>query len=378
MKTGRFFFYVFSFFLLSACGSGNKNYIADFDLKDIGNSPVYAVHKFYDGTIRIDTAWPKNNFFRVRGEADSLSRVDLYTSQYRRMVSLYLKNGDQIEIKGSANQYKSLKIKNDDINNDIADFNRKHAAAIKMRDSLQQQLSFIAPEKTNERSSWRFKADSLQAALSQATLEYAEKNRRSPAAVALIAQNMLSPASIALCDSAMKILSPKAKQGNPIARREIEAFLKDSHKLLSKTFIPFKLKNEKDTLVQIDSLQGKPTILHFWSAQRTQKNPDNVWLNEATFYYPDTAVNVISIAFDIDTATWKKSLRDNPYTGIKLVEPKGFSSNIANDYGILKLPDNIVIDRSGKIVGRDLKSFEIAALLKLMFDTTAKKDSLSD
>ena len=89
MKNGPLLFLLLGFLLaLSACGGDKRSYIADFDIKDLGNNPLYAVHKSYDGKIRIDTVWPKNNFFRVKGEADSLSRIDLYSTGFNRLFSL--------------------------------------------------------------------------------------------------------------------------------------------------------------------------------------------------------------------------------------------------------------------------------------------------
>ncbi len=379
MKNGHFLLGVLLFlFMLSACGGDKGSYIVDFDIKNIGTNPVYAVHKSYTGNIRIDTVWPKNNFFRVKGDADSLSRIDLYSIQYNRLISLYIKNGYHIEIEGDAKHLSSAKIKDGGINNDIADFYRKHSGTIKTLDSLLQKLSFISPEKTKEYNTIKVRTDSLLLQISKQVAEYAEQNKRSSATVALIAENMLIPHNIFLCDSIMKTLSSKAKRDNPIARREIESFLRDSYDATSATlFKPFKLKNEKDSTIYIDSLHGKPTILHFWSAELLKNSANNSWLNDATFYFADSTINVISIAFDIDTAIWKQNLRNNPYRGIKLIEPKGFNSDIAQNYGIRKLPDNIIIDRNGQISGRNLKSSEMAALLKKISETPiANPDSI--
>lgn len=369
-----------SLFLFSACGGDKKSYIADFDIKDIGTGPIYAVQKSYNGNIHIDTIWPKNNFFRVKGEADSLSRIDLYSMQYNRLLSLYIKNSDHIEVKGDAKQLSSIKIKDGEINNDIIDFYRKHSGIIKTRDSLLQQLSFIPSEKTKEYYAWKAKTDSLRLNISKLVTEYANQNRRSPATVALIAENMLISDNISMCDSLMKTLSSKAKRGNPVARREIEQFLKDSYDVTSTImFKPFTLKNEKDSAIHIDSLHGKPTILHFWSASLLKQSANNSWINDATFYFPDSTINIISIAFDMDTSVWKQNLRDKPYRGTKLIEPKSFNSDIARDYGIRTLPYNIVIDRNGHIIGRNIRNTEMAALLQEISNKTIiNTDSISN
>ncbi len=366
MKNGPLLFLLLGFLLaLSACGGDKRSYIADFDIKDLGNNPLYAVHKSYDGKIRIDTVWPKNNFFRVKGEADSLSRIDLYSTGFNRLFSLYIQNGDHIEVDGQIEKLSSAKIKGGGINNDIADFYQEHAAMMKTRDSLLQRLALTPPENRKEYTACQNISDSLSREIGRAVATYADRNRRSAATVALVAENMLLPENLPLCDSVMQLLSPKAKQGNPVARREIEQFLKESYDIASDTlFKGFSLKNEKDSTVRIDSLYGKPAVLHFWSASLPKNGANNSWLNDATFHFPDSAIHIISIAFDLDTALWKQNLRNNPYRGIKLIEPRRFNSAITQEYGIRQLPNNVVIDRQGRIVGRNLKSTEMAALLQ--------------
>lgn len=95
---------------------------------------------------------------------------------------------------------------------------------------------------------------------------------------------------------------------------------------------------------------GGPVVYHCWASWCEGCKAEMRALNELKSKYAKTKLQVVGLNFDNTPDVAKKFVRDNRYDWIQLHDDGGLESNLAVSYGILTLPFNVVVDKSGRVV----------------------------
>ncbi len=95
---------------------------------------------------------------------------------------------------------------------------------------------------------------------------------------------------------------------------------------------------------------GGPVVYHCWASWCEGCKAEMRALNELKSKYAKTKLQVVGLNFDNTPDVAKNFVRENRYDWIQLHDDGGLESNLAVSYGILTLPFNVVVDKSGKVV----------------------------
>lgn len=152
---------------------------------------------------------------------------------------------------------------------------------------------------------------------------------------------------------------------NDVARMEAQTSLLQSIKERDYPEIEaFDIYGDKQ---QLSSLAGQVILVDFWSAELGNSNALNADLKEIYARYADKGFQVFQVSLDTMKATWIKAVQEQDLPWISVCDFCGEKSPIVGNYNVRSLPTNYLIDRDGKIVGRNLYSkaleTELAKLL---------------
>ncbi len=67
---------------------------------------------------------------------------------------------------------------------------------------------------------------------------------------------------------------------------------------------------------------------------------------------------------------WLKAIHDDQLTWTHVSDLKFWNNEVAKQYGILAIPQNYLLDKDGKIIGKNLRGEELQETLKKIFETT--------
>ncbi|HIQ22181.1 MAG TPA: redoxin domain-containing protein [Planctomycetes bacterium] len=112
-------------------------------------------------------------------------------------------------------------------------------------------------------------------------------------------------------------------------------------------------------LVDLAELRGRPVIVHYWATWSTPSTTDMVALKELLRKYGNAKLSIIGINLDSTPSEVQRFLAEHQFPWPQIYEEGGLDSRLANEMGILTVPTMILIDRSGKVVNRNVHLAEL-------------------
>ncbi len=113
--------------------------------------------------------------------------------------------------------------------------------------------------------------------------------------------------------------------------------------------------------VRLSSLAGQVILVDFWATAVEGSPVRNADLMELYHAYHDRGLEVYQIALDTEKLPWITAVQQQRLPWISVCDLKGANSPAVLLYNIDRLPANVLIDRAGAIVGRDLTLEQLEA-----------------
>lgn len=127
-------------------------------------------------------------------------------------------------------------------------------------------------------------------------------------------------------------------------------------------YLDFKQETIDGKVFVLSDFVGKNnlTMVDFWASwcpDCRKENPNVVAVYNA---FKDKGFDVVSVSLDTDKAAWQKAVADDNLTWKShTCDLKGWNNSVADMYCIAFIPQNVLIDKNGVIVARNLNGEEL-------------------
>ncbi len=360
MKRITFLTSLIALLLLSACNSGSYRIKGTVTDPNIGDSTKVYLSKYQQKLIHLDSTYVIDGKFKMKGKVDTVLNAYLGFMKGERLQNLanFILEEGKIVVKIDTNfRYKITGTEQNDI---MAEFSTKEMElGKKANDILIKSKKGIV-----NRDSLNFALSEIKGLFYKMAYEYSLKYVNT-----LVGTNIFLNTNTGLFfEKKLEVLSKMndKTKSNPRVRPLVRQIEKEKRTAKGQPYIDVTLKNTRGKEVKLSDYVGKTDYLlvDFWASWC---GPCLRSLPELKRFYKKhkgAKFDIVGISLDSKKEDWKKAIRKHGIKWHHMSDLKGWQSVGANLYSVRGIPATVLIDKNGKIVGKDMPLLEIQELLE--------------
>jgi peroxiredoxin len=374
------------FFTIALCLfilNGNAQTEKSFQLSGtatIGNLNIAKVYMQYQnaGTNVMDSSDCINGTYSFKGKLSEAipARIRVKyqntsdgkfvaVKQSRDMCMVFLQPGD-IKIQ-STDSFSNVKVTGSAAHKDYVQLTESiKPLSAKMDDLYKEYMAAAKDEKLQE--SIVAKADALEAEISQSYGNFAAKNLTSPIAIFCLESYVgmdLDPAKV----EPLYLQLPEETRNSPSGKnfeKRIQSAKQTAIGSMAPEFV------QEDTLsrpIALSSFRGKYLLIDFWASWCGPCRQENPTVVKAFNQFNQKGFTILGVSLDQPGAKskWMDAIHKDGLTWTQVSDLKFWDNAAAKLYGVRGIPQNYLLDPTGKIIAKNLRGEALMKKLAEIF-----------
>lgn len=131
----------------------------------------------------------------------------------------------------------------------------------------------------------------------------------------------------------------------------------------------FELKSLDGKQVSLSSFKEKYLFVDFWASWCAPCRAENPHIVKAWQKFKGNDFQILGVSLDEEKQDWISAIKKDKLTWQHVSDLKRWQSSVVPLYGIRAIPTNVLIDKEGKIIARDLHGGQLQKKLEKIFKT---------
>ncbi|WP_192901731.1 TlpA disulfide reductase family protein [Psychroflexus aestuariivivens] len=120
------------------------------------------------------------------------------------------------------------------------------------------------------------------------------------------------------------------------------------------------IQNEKEKIIDGEA---ELTLVQFWTTWCNNCKMNHEQLEKIYRVYNYKGFEIVDISLNTNKEVWIEKLMENVVPWKNLIDTKGFTGDLANDLGIVNLPQNYLLNKQGHILDININLKELIIIL---------------
>lgn len=297
----------------------------------------------------------KQGAFELTGKIDEPNLYQLNFDGIQKKSILFIGN-DNVKVNGSTEALQDIVVSGSAVHDDFERFKKTFNPLFQELTSLGQQMQIAASISKDDSLSTAYK-NHLEK-IKNAVDNFVRERPASPVAPFVVLVTSELEQDVPTLERRYNALDKKVQSGfyGNIVKQQI-----DNNKAgaLGSIAPDFSQADVDGKQVALSSYKGKYVLIDFWASWCRPCREENPNVVKAYNKYKDRNFTVLGISLDKDRAPWLKAIKDDKLDWTQLSDLKFWNNEVAAKYKIQSIPQNFLIDPSGKIIAKNLRGRDL-------------------
>lgn len=289
--------------------------------------------------------------FELKGTVKEPNLYQLNFDGVTKKTILFIGN-DPVTVKGHVDNLQQLEVKGSSVHDDFVTFQNTFNPLFRKLTEMNQQL-YAKPNVQPGDSimvAYMSHVDKTKAAI----VQYIQERKNSPVAPFVLVVTSELEQDVTVLEKNYNLLAAGGQQGfyGKILKQRI-----DDSKVgaIGTQAIEFTQSDTTGKPVTLASFRGKYVLVDFWASWCRPCRMENPNVVTAYQKFKGKNFTVLGVSLDREKQPWLQAIKDDNLTWTHVSDLKFWSNEVARLYKVEGIPQNFLIDPTGKIIGKNLR-----------------------
>lgn len=300
----------------------------------------------------------RNGVFELRSSVPEPNLYMLNFDGVQKRAIVFLSN-HPISVKGDAQAALHLEIAGSPTQDAFMEFQQVFNPLFQELTRLAQLINSQGMQRDESlMDNYTKQADKIGSAIH----DFVTRHRSSPVSPFLLVVTGQLEQDISVTESRFDLLDEEVKNG--FYGKIIGEYIAESKiGAIGSEAIDFSQSDPDGRMVSLNAFRGKYLLVDFWASWCRPCRMENPNLVEAYHKFKDKNFTVLGVSLDRSRDPWLKAIEDDKLDWTQVSDLKFWSNEAALKYKIQSIPQNLLIDPSGKIIAKNLRGPQLHSKL---------------